>query len=271
VRRSSNKTVCAEALGINRKNIYRRLLMPAKDLALKAQIESTHRQHPAYGHRRIALQLGINHKRAQRVMAKFNLRPPRRRLKHYSTCSTTQHPYRNLLKDLGPITRPHHVWCSDLSRMVYQGTVWYLATIEDIATRQIMAHHIGKHHDSQLVLATIQQALDTGVKPVIFHSDQGNEFMADNCTRYLQDHGIQISVSDVASPWQNAYKESFYGRFKQEFGDTNRFGFVGEFFEAIHHQIHYYNHHRIHTTLKMPPAVFAAQTLSDTCRHKMGT
>ena len=271
MRRSTNKTVCAEALGLNRKNIYRRLLMPAKDLALKAQIEAVHRQHPAYGHRRVALHLGINHKRAQRVMAKFHLRPPRRRSRRYSTRSTTRHPYRNLLKDLGPITQPHHVWCSDLSRIIYQGTAWYLASIEDIATRQIMAHRIGKHHDSQLVLATTQQALDTGVKPVIFHSDQGNEFMADDCTRFLLDRGIQISVSDVASPWQNGYKEAFYGRFKQEFGDMNRFDRVGELFEAIHHQIHYYNHRRIHTALKMPPAVFAAQTLSDTCLQNMGT
>ena len=45
----------------------------------------------------------------------------------------------------------------------------------------------------------------------------------------------------------------------------------GEFFAAIHQQINYYNHHRIHTALKMPPAVFAAQSFSDTCLHKRGT
>ena len=35
-----------------------------------------HRHHPAYGHRRLAIHLGIHHKRAQRVMTKFDLRPP---------------------------------------------------------------------------------------------------------------------------------------------------------------------------------------------------
>lgn len=267
MRRSKHKTLCADALGISRKNIYRQQRQPIKDLALKHQIEAVHRDHPAYGHRRVALHLGINHKRAQRVMAQFKLRPPRRRSKHYTTCSTTPHPYHNLLKDLNAITQPHQVWCSDVSRMVYQGTIWYLATIEDLATRQIMAHRIGKHHDSQLVLSTVQQALATGVKPSIFHSDQGNEFMADRCTHYLRQQAIQISVSAVASPWQNGHQESFYGRFKDEFGDMNRFDGVGEFFESIHHQIHYYNHHRIHTALKMPPAAFAAYSFSDTCRQ----
>lgn len=256
---------------MKRKNIYRQRRQPAKDWALKCQIEAVHRDHPAYGHRRIAWHLGINHKRAQRVMAAFKLRPPRRRAHSYSTHSTRLYPYRNLLKDLNAITRPHQVWCSDVSRLVYQGTIWYLASIEDVVTRQIIAHRIGKHHDSHLVFDTLRQALATGLKPSIFHSDQGNEFMAERCTRYLQQQAIRISVSDVASPWQNGYKESFYGRFKNEFGDPDRFESVGEFLAAIHQQIHYYNHCRIHTALKMPPAVFAAQSFSDTCLQILGT
>lgn len=262
--------MCAEALGISRKNIYRELKQPVKDRALKQQIEAAHRQHPAYGHRRIAIHLGINHKRAQRVMAKFNLRPPRRRIKRYSTVSTPHHSYHNLLIDL-TVTAPHQVWCSDLSRFEYRGAVWYLATIEDLATRQILAKRIGKRHDSQLVLATLHQAFATGVTPFIFHSDQGTEFMAQRCTDVLEARGAQISVSDVASPWQNGYVESFYGRFKHELGDLNRFESAGEMIEAIYRHIHYYNHRRIHTALKMPPAVYAAHMFSDTCLHKLGT
>jgi putative transposase len=247
------------------------LKQPAKDRALKQQIEAVHRQHPAYGHRRMAMHLGINHKRAQRVMAKFNLRPPRRRVRCYSTISTSHHPYHNLLEEHLPITQPHQVWCSDLSRIDYRGTIWYLATIEDLATRQIVAGQISKHHDSQLVLLTLHQAFTTNVTPMIFHSDQGTEFMAQRCTDYLEDRGVLISVSDVASPWQNGYVESFYGRFKHELGDVNRFESAGEMIEAIYRHLYYYNHQRIHTALKLPPAVYALQRFSDTCLQKMGT
>ena len=263
--------MCAAALGINRKNIYRQLKLPAKDDALKQQIEMAHRQHPTYGHRRMAIHLGINHKRTQRVMATFNLRPPRRQVKRSSTRSTPHHRYHNLLKDHPPITQAHQVWCSDLSRIDYRGRIWYLATIEDVATRQIMAQRIGKQHDSHLVLSTLHQAFATGVTPLIFHSDQGTEFMAQRCTDYLEDRSVQISVSDVASPWQNGYVESFFGRFKYELGNVNRFDSAGEMIEAIYGHIHYYNHDRIHTALKMPPAVFATQSFSDTCLQKMGT
>ena len=270
MRRAQYKRVCAEALGINRKNIYHQRKLPAKDQALKQEVEAVHRQHPAYGHRRIAIHLGINRKRAQRVMAKFNLRPPRRRVKRYSTVSTPHHSYHNLLNDL-TVTQPHQVWCSDLSRIDYRGTTWYLATIEDLATRQIMAQRMGKRHDSYLVLAALRQAFAAGVTPLIFHSDQGTEFMAQRCTDYLEDRGTLISVSDVASPWQNGYVESFYGRFKYELGDVNRFESAGEMIEAIYRHIRYYNHQRIHTALKMPPVVYAAQAFSDTCLQKMGT
>lgn len=261
----------AEALQINRKNIYRKLKMPVKDERLKQEIEDVHRQHPAYGHYRVALELCINHKRAQRVMAKYNLRPPRRRTKSYCTRSTPHHSYTNLLKDQLPVIQANQVWCSDLSRLVYRGTIWYLATIEDVATRQVIAKQLGKRHDSHLVMLTLKQAFSTGQKPQIFHSDQGTEFMAKRCTDYLEQEGVKISVSDTAAPWQNGYIESFYGRLKHEIGDLDRFDTSGEMIEAVYWHIHYYNHHRIHTVLKMPPAVYALKFYSDNCLHKMGT
>ena len=263
--------MAAEALKINRKNIYRAVKMPIKDEKLKQAIQAIHREHPAYGHRRVALELGINHKRAQRVMTKYNLRPPRRRAKSYCTRSTPHHTYRNLLKDLLPIAEPHQVWCSDLSRLDYRGTVWYLATIEDIATRQVVAKQLGKRHDSQLVMATLKQALATGCIPTIFHSDQGNEFMAKRCTDYLEQRAVQISMSDVASPWQNGYIEAFYGRLKHELGDLNRFETPDELIEGVYGHIHYYNHYRIHTALKMPPASYAMKLASDNRLHILGT
>ena len=62
-----------------------------------------------------------------------------------------------------------------------------------------------------------------------------------------------------------AIARPFFGRFKHEFGDVDRFESPGEMIEAIYRHIRYYNHDRIHTAIKMPPAVFAAQTFSDTC------
>lgn len=47
-------------------------------------------------------------------------------------------------------------------------------------------------------------------------------------------------------------KRSFYSQFKLELGDLNHLS-GGEIVERIYQQIYYYNHLRIHTSLKMPP------------------
>lgn len=261
----------AEALGVNRKNIYHLSnKQQLKDDALEKAIAQVWIKHPAYGHKRLALELKVNHKRVKRVMRKFGLKPPRRRVSFYTTRSTSHHTYTNLIRDL-TVTKTHELWCSDLSYIKHQGRFWYLATIEDIFTRQVVSANIGKYHDSELVFATLKQALvNTKQNPGIFHSDQGTEFMAKICTDYLEEKGTRISVSDKASPWQNGYQESFFGKFKAEAGDLNRFETVGELIEFIYQQIHYYNTERIHTKLKMPPAVYA-QLVKEGCRNEMGT
>lgn len=190
-------------------------------------------------------------------MKLFGLKVPRRHHFYTTKASKYHHSYTNLIKNL-KVVKTHQLWCSDVSYIKFQGRFWYLATLEDIFTRQILGANISKYHNSELVITTIKQAEKKTQKlPEIFHSDQGTEFMAKICTDYLEKQGTKISVSDKASPWQNGYQESFFSRFKGESGDLNRFETVGEFIEGIYSQIHYYNYDRIQTKLKMPPAVYA--------------
>jgi putative transposase len=188
-------------------------------------------------------------------MNKYELVPPRRRKPHWCTKSSTHHQYNNLIKEI-KVQTPHQIWCSDVSYIKYRGIFWYLSTIEDIFTRQVLSVQVSKRHTSEVILDIIKRACQNFV-PKIFHSDQGTEFMAQKCTGYLESKGTRISVSDTDSPWQNGFQESFFGRFKEEFGDFNRFVSVSELIEEIYSQIRYYNQDRIHTALKMSPAVFS--------------
>ena len=63
-------------------------------------------------------------------------------------------------------------------------------------------------------------------------------------------------MSQKSSPWQNGRQESFYQKLKFELEELNSYKSQGELIEAIAIQIHYYNHRRIHSALKMPPAIF---------------
>jgi len=260
----------ARAIGISVYHVHRQSSIESKDDQLKTLIEETWKTHPAYGHIRLGLHLSINHKRISRVMKKFGMKPPRRKAHHFCTQSTSHHEYFNLIRDWKPI-RANELWCSDVSFIKFQGKFWYLATIEDIVTRQVLAVQVGKYHNSQLVLRTIKQAIiKANTAPKVFHTDQGTEFMATLCTEYLEKLGTHISASDKGCPWQNGFQESLFGRFKEEFGDVNRFETVSELIEEIYSQVRYYNEDRIHRSIKMPPAKYAL-FLSENPRRIWGT
>jgi transposase InsO family protein len=192
-------------------------------------------------------------------MKKFGLKPPRRKIRHFCTVSVPHQIFPNLIHDYIP-ERPHQLWCAEVSFIKFQDRFWYLSTIEDIKSRQILAVQVSKFHNHQLVLTTLKQAMIlSGKLPDVFHTDQGVEYMAQAVIDFLKDNQVKVSTSDKASPWQNGYQESFFGKFKDEMGDINRFESVGEFVEAIYGQIHYYNNKRIHRALRMPPAVYAQQ------------
>ena len=73
----------------------------------------------------------------------------------------------------------------------------------------------------------------------------------------LEGYGIAISRSRPGSPWENGYQESFYGKFKVDLGDPDRFRTLGELVAEIYRTLWEYNHTRIHSALRMPPSVFA--------------
>lgn len=262
-------------MNINHKNIYHHSKKDTEDLVVKSDIEKTFKTHPAYGHRRLAFELSINHKKILRVMHKFNLKAPR--LWYQKKFITKSDPayqveFTNLLKEVDIANYGiGDIWSSDLTYIKFQGTFLYLAIIQDIASKEIVGFNLSTHHDSELVLKTLKEALlKTTRSPKIFHSDRGREYLSQNCIEFLESLGTKISVSDPGSPWQNSWSESFFSRFKTESGNLNRFETLGELIEYIFGYMSYYNNLRIHTTIKMSPYQFK-QKVSDSGLEKRGT
>jgi transposase InsO family protein len=100
-------------------------------------------------------------------------------------------------------------------------------------------------------------ALSKYPAPTILHSDQGSEYLSYKLRDLCQKIEVTLSCSDKGSPWQNGFKERFYGTLKDELGAVARFQDLAELYEGIAMTIYYYNHKRIHTALKMSPAAYA--------------
>ena len=256
------KKALAKELGVSRASLYYKPKRPPSDEEEKKKIMAVMAEHPAYGHRRVALALGMNHKKIQRLMSKYGLKPRLRRgfrMVKPEDLGKPETRVENVLKLLCPI-QPHVVWAGDFTYLWFVDRFWYVATVIDIWTREILGWHIANHHTTALIIDAFQDALRrTNTHPTYFHSDQGSEYVSGAYESLLEQHGTAPSHSRKSSPWQNGYQESFYSNFKLELGDLKRFDHVGQLIEAVHRQIRYYNNERIHSALKMPPTAFRKQ------------
>lgn len=254
-----SKAALARELGVSRQSLYYKPKLPEKDMRLKTEIEHVMSENLAYGHKRIALALQVNKKRALRVMKLFSLKPQRRRRapphKPKDSCQAPM-PIPNRIQGIH-IEAPHQAWVTDFTFLPYYGRFVYLATWEDMCTRELVGWELSVRHTDELIGAALLNALRAFPAPTLAHSDQGSEYRSKRYLNLLKRFAIQPSMSDKASPWQNGYKEAFYSSFKLEFGHPECYSTIGELIEAVAHHIHYYNHRRIHTALKCPPAVFA--------------
>lgn len=255
-----SRSAFARSVGVSRSLLYYRHKLPEKDWHLKQEIEAVLHDHPSYGHKRLALALHINRKRIRRVMRLFGMKPYRRRGRKWRKRSGVSVSFPNLLIAESP-KYPCHIWASDFTHIPFHGKTIYLATIVDLFTREVMGFSVLTTHSVQLVMAALLSAVQSHPRPAILHSDQGSEYTSRDYLTLAINLGIRISMSRKASPWENGYQESFYDKFKVDLGDPNRFNSLGELVWAIYHTIHEYNHNRIHTILKMPPAMFAERHL----------
>ena len=251
-----NKSKALEYLGVPRSTFYYQSLLEEKDEDLRLKMEKVLDDHPSYGHKRIAMELLVNKKRIRRVMKKFGIKPRRRRKKpwkHGEKGELEASP--NLLVSLVPLYK-NHVWITDFTYLRWRYRWVYICTVLDLFSREVLGISIKTNHSALLVSEALLNALASNQTPLITHSDQGSEYKSKLFRVILKDFGILQSMSKKASPWQNGYQESFYGNWKIDIGDVNRFGSLGELTAEIYKSIYYYNHLRIHTALGMPPKKF---------------
>ncbi len=255
----TSKTALAKSLGVSRSSLYYRPRRPAKDEVVREKILKTLDAHPAYGHRRIAWHLQINKKAVLRVMNLYHIKPTIIRKNRYLRAKATELIVTTTpdhLKTICPIM-PNAVWVGDFTELWFHNRILFLATVLDAYTREVIGWQIGLHHTASLVIDVLKEAKrKRHATAQFFHSDQGSEYTSHACVNWLVKNSITPSNSPKGKPWRNGKQESFYGRFKLEFGTPGRFETLEQLIEAIGKYVHYYNTERIHSALRTPPRTF---------------
>ena len=259
--------MCALAK-VSRAGFYRhppRPPKPDRDMALRDALQRVALEFPSYGWPRMTRELvrrgwAVNHKRVYRLMRLDNLLCLRKR--KFVVTTDSDHGlsvYPNLARTL-VMTGLDQLWVADLTYIRLELEFVYLAVILDAFSRRVIGWALDRELSTELTLQALEMALaERRPAPgLVHHSDRGVQYASHNYTELLQAHGIQISMSRKANPWDNAACESFIKTLKyeevyrSEYRDlTDARASIGAFLDKI------YNEKRLHSALGyLPPAEF---------------
>lgn len=263
-----SKSHISKLTGISKSSLYYKSLKVEKDTVARDLIIQTLNQDPFLGskrmsdHLRVFHQITLNHKKILRIKQLFGIQVRYRRSNPYrrdrGLADVQTLGISNLVQDVIP-THPNHIWSSDFTYLLFKSTWYYVATLKDNYTKEIIGWHFNSHHNENLITQALNKAILVYGKPNFLHSDQGSEYRAANYLNRCRNLGIEISMSKKGHPWENGTQESYYNYFKLELGNINRFNSVIDLEYNIERQIWHYNNNRIHSVIRTSPSLYRSK------------
>jgi putative transposase len=182
----------------------------------------------AYGAPRVTAKLRragrrINRKKVERIMRERDIRGiTRRRRRHLTEQDTKAAPAPDLVGRDFTADEPGRKLVGDITYLPTLAGWWYLATVIDLATREVIGYAMADHHRAELVVDAMKTAdLRGELKPgCIMHTDRGSEYTSGEFRQQIRELGLRQSMGRTGICYDNAAAESFFGLLKAEIGTT---------------------------------------------------
>ncbi len=160
---------------------------------------------------------------------------------------------------------PNHVWSYDfLFDSTAGGTRLKMLTIGDDYTRECLAIDVATSLPSKRVMEVLGRLFLQHGTPRYLRSDNGPEFIALALQAWLSHYKAETFYIAPASPWQNGFRESFHGRFRDEFLYGTLFASVHEARVLVEQYRQEYNQDRPHQSLGyLTPKEFKQRWLTE--------
>jgi len=274
----SIKTMC-RVLGVSRSGFHAWQTRPSsaralQDERLTARICEIHRANRrVYGSPRIHAELRladgvrVGRKRVERLMRQAGITGMVARKRGRTTIRV---PGVRVCEDLVDraflAAAPNRRWVADITYLrTWEGWL-YLVAVQDVFSRRIVGWSMADHMRTELVTDALQMALaqrrpDPGL---IWHSDQGSQFVSLAFGQQARAAGIAQSMGSRGDCYDNAVAESFFATLKKELIHGRTWPSKAELRTEVFEYIEvFFNRQRRHSTLGMlAPADYEHRTLA---------
>ena len=273
------KTMC-RVLGVSRSGFHawqsrRPSARSLEDERLTERIRQIHKDNrQVYGSPRIHAELvladgeKIGRKRVERLMRQAAIAGTVRKQRGRTTIRV---PGVRVCEDLVDraflAAAPNRLWVADITYLrTWEGWL-YLVAVQDVFSRRIVGWSMADHMRTELVTDALQMALaQRRPEPgLIWHSDQGSQFVSLAFGQQARAAGIAQSMGSKGDCFDNAIAESFFATLKKELIHGRSWPTKAELRTEIFEYIEvFFNRRRRHSTLGMlSPADYENSTLSD--------
>jgi len=247
---------------------YRYQPAPDRNQTLREQIVSLAHRHRRYGSGMIYLKLRqagvrVNHKRVERLYAEARLQVRRRRRKKVPST------------DRSPLGRPlgaNEMWSMDfVFDRTAEGRVLKTLTVVDDATHEAVAIVPARAISGHALTRILDEVLLQRGVPQAIRTDNGKEFCSRAMLTWAHARGVRLCLIEPGKPNQNAYIESFNGRFRDECLNEHWFTSLPHAQVIIEAWRREYNTERPKKVLGgLPPTAYARQLAAHTITFTPG-
>jgi putative transposase len=225
---------------------YEAVGVSAENLTLMRRIDEQYLRTPCFGRRRMGRTLGIDDRRAGRLMRRMGLEAiyPKPRLSHNAQKHRI-YPY--LLRNV-EVAGPNHVWSSDITYVPMPHGWMYLTVVMDWFSRCVLSWRLSNTLDGQFCLDALDEAL-RGKVPEIFNTDQGVQYTAEAFTCRLESAGVRVSMDGRGRWMDNVFVERLWRTVKYEHVYLHDHATPRALQAGLADWFLFYNEERIHSAL----------------------
>jgi len=180
---------------------------------LKARLRTLAGERRRFGYRRLAVLLrregwAVNHKRVYRLYQEEGLAVRRRKRKRRGAVERSP---------LAVPSQPNQRWSMDfVSDSLYDGRKMRSLNIVDDYSRECLATEVDTSLPGRRVVRVLEQLRERRGLPEVLVTDNGPEFAGQALDVWAYEREVRLHFIEPGKPMQNAFVESFNGKFRDE-------------------------------------------------------